>query len=296
MVFQNYALFPHMNVEQNTGYSLKLKGVPKGETKEAVAQALSLVRLSGFEKRKPSELSGGERQRVAVARSVINKPKVLLLDEPLGALDLQLRRQMQYELKLLQKQLGITFIYITHDQEEALTMSDRIAVMRNGAIEQIDSAEEIYNKPKTGFAARFVGGANILYGSVKAVSSFSDEDGEKISFCFEHPSGSAKIETVKSEVNIDIQEGKQIIIALREENISFLPCQNASSWISTDGLYATVTGKSFSAGLLRIFAQLDNSKGEEVKSSVQGINSELKTGDRVLVSWKPSNAVLLERE
>jgi spermidine/putrescine transport system ATP-binding protein len=296
MVFQNYALFPHMNVEQNTGYSLKLKGVPKDEIKEAVAQVLSLVRLSGFEKRKPSELSGGERQRVAVARSVINRPKVLLLDEPLGALDLQLRRQMQYELKQLQKQLGITFIYITHDQEEALTMSDRIAVMRNGAIEQIDSAEEIYNKPKTGFAARFVGGANVLYGRVKAVSSFSDEDGEKISFCFEHPAGSAKIETVKSEANIDIQEGKQIMIALREENISFLPCQNASSRISTDGLYATVTGKSFSAGLLRIFAQLDNYKGEEVKSSVQGINSELKTGDKALVRWKPSNAVLLEGE
>jgi spermidine/putrescine transport system ATP-binding protein len=296
MVFQNYALFPHMNVEQNTGYSLKLKGVPKDEIKEAVAQALSLVRLSGFEKRKPSELSGGERQRVAVARSVINKPKALLLDEPLGALDLQLRRQMQYELKQLQKQLGITFIYITHDQEEALTMSDRIAVMRNGIIEQIDNAEEIYNKPKTGFAARFVGGANVLYGNVKAVSSFSDEGGEKISFCFEHPAGSAKIETVINNTNIEIGEGSQIMIALREENVSFQPRLNASSPAPIDGLYATVTGKSFSAGLLRIIAQLDNSGGQEINSSVQGINSELKTGDKVIVRWKPSNAVPLERE
>jgi spermidine/putrescine transport system ATP-binding protein len=203
---------------------------------------------------------------------------------------------MQYELKQLQKQLGITFIYITHDQEEALTMSDRIAVMRNGVIEQIDSAEEIYNKPKTAFAARFVGGANVLYGRIKAASSFSDKDGEKISFCFEHPAGSAKIEIAKSEANIDIQEGKQIMIALREENVSFLPRLNASSPAPAGGLYAVVTGKSFSAGLLRIFAQLDNSVGQEIKSSVQGINSELKTGDRVIVSWKPSNAVLLERE
>jgi spermidine/putrescine transport system ATP-binding protein len=296
MVFQNYALFPHMNVEQNIGYSLKLKKIPKSEIKKAVAQALSLVRLSGFEKRKPSELSGGERQRVALARSVINKPRALLLDEPLGALDLQLRRQMQYELKQFQKQLGITFIYITHDQEEALTMSDRIAVMRNGVIEQIDSAEEIYNRPKTGFAARFVGSANVLYGRVKTVSSFYDEGGGNVRFCFEHPAGSAEIETSKDETNIDIQEGMRVMIALREENVSFLPRLNASSPVPTGGLYATVTGKSFSSGLLRIFAQLDNSDGQEIKSSVQGINSDLKTGDRVIVSWKPSNAVLLERE
>ncbi|MDR0441991.1 MAG: ABC transporter ATP-binding protein [Treponema sp.] len=165
MVFQNYALFPHMNVEQNTGYSLKLKGTPRAKIKEAVAEVLALVRLSGFEKRKPDELSGGQRQRVAVARAVINQPKVLLLDEPLGALDLQLRRQMQIELKRLQKQLGITFIYITHDQEEALTMSDRIAVMRNGVIEQIGSAAEIYTSPRTAFVAKFVGNANLLTGS-----------------------------------------------------------------------------------------------------------------------------------
>ena len=136
MVFQNYALFPHMNVEQNIGYSLKLKNVPKEEIKQAVAEALALVRLDGYEKRKPHELSGGQRQRVAVARALINKPKVLLLDEPLGALDLQLRRQLQIELKRIQKQLGISFVYITHDQEEALAMSDRVAVIRNGLFDQ----------------------------------------------------------------------------------------------------------------------------------------------------------------
>jgi spermidine/putrescine transport system ATP-binding protein len=162
MVFQNYALFPHMTVEQNIGYSLKLRGLPRAEIKKAVAEALALVQLSDFEQRRTDALSGGQRQRVAVARAVINRPKVLLLDEPLGALDLQLRRQMQIELKRLQKQLGITFVYITHDQEEALTMSDRIAVMRNGVFEQLGSAAEIYNSPRTAFVAKFVGGANIF--------------------------------------------------------------------------------------------------------------------------------------
>ena len=162
MVFQNYALFPHMNVENNIGYSLRLMRVDKAAIKKAVADVLDLVRLQGYEKRMPSELSGGQRQRVAVARALVNRPPVLLLDEPLGALDLQLRRQMQTELKRLQEQLGITFIYITHDQEEALTMSDRIAVLRNGLFEQTGSAEEIYSHPATSYVARFVGNANVL--------------------------------------------------------------------------------------------------------------------------------------
>ena len=162
MVFQNYALFPHMNVEQNVGYSLRLKRAAKEEVQKAVAELLDLVRLPGYQKRMPSELSGGQKQRVAVARALVNRPPILLLDEPLGALDLQLRRQMQIELKRLQEQLGITFIYITHDQEEALTMSDRIAVMRNGIFEQIGSAEDIYSRPATSYVARFVGNANIL--------------------------------------------------------------------------------------------------------------------------------------
>ena len=162
MVFQNYALFPHMNVERNIGYSLALKHADKDEIRKAVAEALELVRLSGYERRMPSELSGGQRQRVAVARALVNRPPLLLLDEPLGALDLQLRRQMQIELKRLQQQLGITFIYITHDQEEALTMSDRVAVMRHGLFEQIGSAQEIYSRPATSYVARFVGNANVL--------------------------------------------------------------------------------------------------------------------------------------
>ena len=166
-VFQNYALFPHMNVADNIGYGLKLKKVPKQEIKKKVKEMLELVQLSGYEKRKPSELSGGQKQRVAIARSLVNNPRVLLLDEPLGALDLQLRRAMQIELKKLQKKLGITFIYITHDQEEAINMSDRIAVMRDGRFEQIGTPDEIYNHPKTSYVATFVGNANILKGTAE---------------------------------------------------------------------------------------------------------------------------------
>ena len=161
-VFQNYALFPHMTVEANIGYSLRIRGVKKPEIKSRVREMPELVQLEGFGSRMPGELSGGQRQRVAIARSVIDSPKVLLLDEPLGALDLQLRRMMQTELKRLQKKLGITFIYITHDQEEALNMSDRIAVMRDGLFEQLGTPNEIYDRPKTAFVARFVGSANIL--------------------------------------------------------------------------------------------------------------------------------------
>ena len=162
-VFQNYALFPHMTVAENIGYGLKIRKKSKAEIKEKVEKMLELVQLEGFGSRRPDQLSGGQRQRVAIARAVINEPKVLLLDEPLGALDLKLRRQMQLELKRIQKRLGITFIYITHDQEEAINMSDRIAVMREGRFEQIGTPNEIYYHPETSYVASFVGDANIYH-------------------------------------------------------------------------------------------------------------------------------------
>jgi len=161
-VFQDYALFPHMTVAENVGYGLKVKGVPRRERAEQVADVLKMVRLDGYGDRKPVQLSGGQRQRVALARSIVNRPKVLLLDEPLGALDLKLRQEMQVFLKDLQRDLGMTFIYVTHDQEEALTMSDHVAVFNEGRIEQVGSPTDVYARPATEFVAGFVGTSNIL--------------------------------------------------------------------------------------------------------------------------------------
>jgi len=161
-VFQDYALFPHMTVADNIGYGLRVKGVSRQVRAKRVERALAMVRLVGLGHRRPNQLSGGQRQRVALARAVINEPEVLLLDEPLGALDLKLRQEMQIELKQIQKEVGITFVYVTHDQEEALTMSDRLAVMANGEIEQIGSPVEVYERPATEFVAGFIGISNVL--------------------------------------------------------------------------------------------------------------------------------------
>jgi putative spermidine/putrescine transport system ATP-binding protein len=163
-VFQDYALFPHMNVRDNVGYGLMVKGVAKAERGSRVAEALALVALADYGDRKPSQLSGGQRQRVALARALVNRPRVLLLDEPLGALDLKLREQMQGELKSLQRKLGITFIYVTHDQGEALSMSDRVAVFNQGRIEQVDTPRNLYVRPSTMFVAKFVGTSNVIDG------------------------------------------------------------------------------------------------------------------------------------
>jgi len=161
-VFQDYALFPHMTVAENIGYGLRIKGVPGAAREKRVQRALEMVRLAGLGHRRPNQLSGGQRQRVALARAVVNEPEVLLLDEPLGALDLKLRQEMQIELKQIQQEVGITFIYVTHDQEEALTMSDRLAVMTNGQIEQIGSPVDVYERPATEFVAGFIGISNVL--------------------------------------------------------------------------------------------------------------------------------------
>jgi putative spermidine/putrescine transport system ATP-binding protein len=170
-VFQDYALFPHMTVRQNVEYGLRVKKAPRAERIERAADALAMVQLSAFGDRKPSQLSGGQRQRVALARALVNHPKVLLLDEPLGALDLKLRQAMQIELKEIQRRVGLTFVYVTHDQEEALTMSDRLAVFNHGRVEQVGTPAEVYELPATGFVAGFVGVSNVLEGdAARAVS------------------------------------------------------------------------------------------------------------------------------
>ena len=165
-VFQDYALFPHMNIRDNVAYGLMVKGIGKTERERKAEEALEMVALPGYGERKPGQLSGGQRQRVALARALVNQPRVLLLDEPLGALDLKLREQMQVELKTLHRKLGITFIYVTHDQGEALSMSDRVAVFNNGRIEQVDAPKLLYTRPKTTFVADFVGTANVITGAL----------------------------------------------------------------------------------------------------------------------------------
>ena len=314
-VFQNYALFPHMNVAENIGYGLKLKKVPKSEIKKKVSQMLELVQLEGYEKRKPSELSGGQKQRVAIARALVNNPKVLLLDEPLGALDLQLRRAMQIELKHLQKKLGITFIYITHDQEEAINMSDRIAVMRDGRIEQIGTPDEIYNHPKTSYVATFVGNANILHGVAESIQ------GENAIVKIGNDRVIVKLET--SQQNTEdtgakqhLAAGENVTLAVRSENVLLQEAaaigdtgtdngdtvdisvaggiSDIHDTNSISGLQATVTERNFAGGQLRVTLKL--SDGTQLIASRYGIDASVAEGQTVRCSFLPADAVLVDRE
>jgi polyamine ABC transporter, ATP-binding protein len=311
-VFQNYALFPHMNVAENIGYGLKLKKVPKSEIRKKVSQMLELVQLEGYEKRKPSELSGGQKQRVAIARALVNNPKVLLLDEPLGALDLQLRRAMQIELKHLQKKLGITFIYITHDQEEAINMSDRIAVMRDGRIEQIGTPDEIYNHPKTSYVATFVGNANILHGVAESIQ------GENAIVKIGNDRVIVKLETSQQDTGGKqyLSAGEKVTLAVRSENILLQETAvigdtgtdyrdavdisvadgslDAHNKNSVSGLQATVTEKNFAGGQLRVTLKL--SDGTQLIASRYGIDASVAEGQTVRCSFLPTDAVLVDRE
>ena len=314
-VFQNYALFPHMNVAENIGYGLKLRKVPRGEIKKKVAQMLELVQLEGYEKRKPSELSGGQKQRVAIARALVNNPKVLLLDEPLGALDLQLRRAMQIELKHLQKKLGITFIYITHDQEEAINMSDRIAVMKDGRIEQIGTPDEIYNHPKTSYVATFVGNANILHGAAERIQ------GENAIVKIGNDRVIVKLETSQQDTGDTgakqyLAAGEKVTLAVRSENILLQETAvigdtgtdhrdtvdisvsggglDAHNKNSVSGLQATVTEKNFAGGQLRVTLKL--SDGTQLIASRYGIDASVAEGQTVRCSFLPADAVLVDRE
>lgn len=314
-VFQNYALFPHMNVAENIGYGLKLKKVPKSEIRKKVSQMLELVQLEGYEKRKPSELSGGQKQRVAIARALVNNPKVLLLDEPLGALDLQLRRAMQIELKHLQKKLGITFIYITHDQEEAINMSDRIAVMRDGRIEQIGTPDEIYNHPKTSYVATFVGNANILHGAAESIQ------GENAIVKIGNDRVIVKLETSQQDTEDTggkqhLAAGEKVTLAVRSENILLQEAaavgdtgtdhrdtvdisvaggiSDIHDTNSRSGLQATVTEKNFAGGQLRVTLKLRD--GTQLIASRYGIDASVAEGQTVRCSFLPTDAVLVDRE
>lgn len=273
-VFQNYALFPHLNVEANVGYGLKIKRVPKAEIKKKVTEILELVQLTGYEKRMPSELSGGQKQRVAIARALVNSPKLLLLDEPLGALDLKLRRTMQLELKRLQKKLGITFLYITHDQEEAINMSDRIVVMKDGRFEQIGTPDEIYNHPKTSYVADFVGNANVISGVVQKVA---DTEAQVL----------IENQMMYAEPIDGICEGMQVNLAVRRENLKV--CTECK-----EGLDAVLEDKSFTAGQLHLTLKLKS--GKTLVSCRYGMDADLKAGDKVCVGWKPEHAVFVDLE
>jgi len=241
-VFQDYALFPHMNVLDNVAYGLKVKGVGKTERHKRAEEALDMVALGGYGARKPVQLSGGQRQRVALARALVNRPRVLLLDEPLGALDLKLREQMQSELKKLQRQLGITFIFVTHDQTEALSMSDRVAVFNKGRIEQIDTPRNLYMKPTTTFVAEFVGTSNVIRGDLAREISghpqpFSIRP-EHVRFA-EGPLASHEIEV--SGLLHDIQyQGSATRYELKLENGQTLSISHANNqWIDSSAQHQT---------------------------------------------------------
>ncbi len=274
-IFQNYALFPHMTVADNIGYGLKIRHRPKNEIREKVEEMLKLVQLEGFEKRRPAELSGGQKQRVAIARALANNPKILLLDEPLGALDLQLRRAMHLELKRLQQRLGITFIYITHDQEEAINMSDRIVVMHEGRFEQVGSSNEVYDYPRTSYVATFVGNANIIQGTVCS----QNEDQVLVEAC-----GGKALARARGH---RFREGDAVTLAVRSENI--LLDEDCGC-----GMRATVKEKTFAAGLLRLELDLEN--GSTLVSSRYGIDTDLEVGQEICFRWDAANAVPVDLE
>ncbi len=271
-VFQNYALFPHMTIFENIAYGLRMKRVSKQEIAKRVAEMMDMVQLRGFEKRYPNQLSGGQQQRVAIARALINRPRVLLLDEPLGALDLKLRKQMQLELKRLQRKLNITFIYVTHDQEEALTMSDRIAIMHNGELEQLDTPDKIYEHPKTGFVATFIGETNTFAGCVSKIEGRDIEvtlENGKVSGCGE---------------NFLMLE--YITVSVRPEKMKYSLTQ-----IEGFSLTAVVRDYVYVGSFVKCIAVLPN--GNEIKIERLAGEEMPTAGSRIYLYWDREDAVLI---
>ncbi len=279
-VFQSYALFPHLNVFENVAFGLRRKRVEKREIERRVGEALELVDLPGFARRKPSQLSGGQQQRVALARALVNRPKVLLLDEPLGALDLKLRKQMQLELKRIQSEVGITFLYVTHDQEEAMTMSNRLAVMRHGTIEQIGSPEDVYEHPATEFVAGFLGASNLLEGEISG-----SEDGMAVVSL----PGGASVTVPQSRLN---GHGPRVKLGVRPEKIRLereggeLP----QGWNSVPGVLRVATF----VGVSHQFT-VSGPEGKTLTVYAQnlGAGDSPATGERVRLIWRPEHTFVV---
>jgi len=284
-VFQNYALFPHLNVFENIAFGLRRRKTPANEIRHQVASMLDLVELPGYEQRKPSQLSGGQQQRVALARALVNNPRVLLLDEPLGALDLKLRKQMQVELKRIQSEIGITFIFVTHDQEEAMTMSDRIAVMRQGRIEQLGAPEELYERPKTEFVAGFLGVSNLIDAEVASRGEPFAELKLADGTVLRAPSSALNGDT---RVRLGVRPEKLRVIAIGNEAGTAGGEENAIEGTVLDASYMGVSTQYIvetkDGHRLTVYAQnLETSGAGEV----------LADGQRVRLTWKPQHTFVI---
>ncbi|OFW74472.1 MAG: spermidine/putrescine ABC transporter ATP-binding protein [Actinobacteria bacterium RBG_16_68_12] len=270
-VFQSYALFPHMTIEDNVAFGLERKGVKKGEIKGRVHEMLELVGLSGYGKRKPRQLSGGQQQRVALGRALVNHPRVLLLDEPLGALDLKLRKQMQLELKRIQHEIGITFVHVTHDQEEAMTMADSIAVMDQGHIEQLGPPEELYERPATAFVAGFLGASNLLRGTVEGPDAIRLDEGTLVRAHVNGRSGPVAAGVRPEKITIGAGGGANELHGTISE----------SAYIGV----ATQVVVRTAAGTVHVFAQNIDSGG---RIPAPGTN--------VTLSWAPEATFVVDRD
>jgi spermidine/putrescine transport system ATP-binding protein len=282
-VFQNYALFPHLTVFENVAFGLRRKKVAAGEIGTRVREMLELVELPGYEKRKPTQLSGGQQQRVALARALINHPRVLLLDEPLGALDLKLRKQMQLELKRIQTEVGITFIYVTHDQEEAMTMSDRIAVMRAGHIEQLGTSEELYERPKTAFVAGFLGVSNLLEGAV------AGRDGSLLAVRLSDG-------TVLRAPAPDTPTNGAVRVGVRPEKLRVQPGERNGPADGLNALRGTILDASYIGVSTQYLVQ--TAEGHRLTVYAQnldtaGASEVIADGQPVVLTWKPQHSFVI---
>ncbi|WP_456617794.1 MULTISPECIES: ABC transporter ATP-binding protein [unclassified Bradyrhizobium] len=282
MVFQNYALFPHRTVAENVAFGLRMRGLDKASIATKVKAALAMVELSGLENRRPAQLSGGQQQRVALARAIVIAPRVLLCDEPLGALDKKLRQQMQFELKQLQKKLGLTLVFVTHDQEEALAMSDRIAVMNGGRVEQVGTPAEIYNQPTTRFVADFIGDTNIFRGERITASA-----------------AGAALDVGKGLIlalppTADTQGTGVLSVALRPEKISLSPRGNAAGGASGSCAHGVVENTNFLGGAVLYRIVLEGGHRVLVQQPNAGASRLFVPGNGVTLDWTPADLVVLK--